>query len=499
MKLWKTLVNTNTVAELVNSFNNNANSGEFLDSTMGTMLWNGVLFNGRETVGEKPITPLQSVDLSGVNPEYLLLDNICLYYKNTNSFLNLNMETINLKNYNTGRIQFLFFSQASNGTLAYRVSDTMEQSADELLFARFQLNADYTFNQFYIMAQRVGTNMYNAADEFYYVSDCFIRPSSGLKLGMTSGYVKRSGIEFTDAFTPDIYTVNTNVTVPRDLRYITANNTVDYNTSKIQDVITNKYLNYNTNTLLDVPENKYTIQRILWDIYDNSLIMQYGDQIYNNYNQALSGASWLKFPPPFNTKIYIPLAILVLKSGTTDLSNTENIIVVRRDEDVTQPSSANEDSISRAQMQELKRVIEQEIVDRQTGDTNIINGTTPVTKANSLQVGGSDTNYHNGAWYIDYTNATNKPKLDTTQTTSQSLNSAETISGTIKLHKISKTGKFSDILNKPTTIGGYGITDAYTKTQIDNMSDNTFQSKITAGSSAPNANTPGSVYLQYIN
>lgn len=33
---------------------------------------------------------------------------------------------------------------------------------------------------------------------------------------------------------------------------------------------------------------------------------------------------------------------------------------------------------------------------------------------------------------------------------------------------VSKTGKFTDILDKPTTIAGYGITDAYTKKEIDN-------------------------------
>ena len=50
--------------------------------------------------------------------------------------------------------------------------------------------------------------------------------------------------------------------------------------------------------------------------------------------------------------------------------------------------------------------------------------------------------------------------LVTNKTSSQTASSGESMSGTINLHKISKTGKFSDLVSKPTTISGYGITDA---------------------------------------
>ena len=56
-------------------------------------------------------------------------------------------------------------------------------------------------------------------------------------------------------------------------------------------------------------------------------------------------------------------------------------------------------------------------------------------------------------------------------TTAQSTSSSEAVagSGTINLHKIAKTGTFSDLLSKPTSISGYGITDAYTKTEVDGL------------------------------
>ena len=52
--------------------------------------------------------------------------------------------------------------------------------------------------------------------------------------------------------------------------------------------------------------------------------------------------------------------------------------------------------------------------------------------------------------------------IKTDATTSQTASSSEAIagSGTITLHKISKTGLFSDLVSKPTTLSGYGITDA---------------------------------------
>ena len=94
--------------------------------------------------------------------------------------------------------------------------------------------------------------------------------------------------------------------------------------------------------------------------------------------------------------------------------------------------------------------------------------------------------------------------LKTDNTTGQTTSSGEALtgSGTINLHKVAKTGSYNDLLNKPTiptitdtysatssdgmsgkavasaisnkadkatSLSGYGITDAYTKTEIDGM------------------------------
>ena len=49
----------------------------------------------------------------------------------------------------------------------------------------------------------------------------------------------------------------------------------------------------------------------------------------------------------------------------------------------------------------------------------------------------------------DYNTLTSKPILNTSNTTTQSPNVAETIQGTIDLHKVSKTGDYNDLLNLP--------------------------------------------------
>lgn len=53
------------------------------------------------------------------------------------------------------------------------------------------------------------------------------------------------------------------------------------------------------------------------------------------------------------------------------------------------------------------------------------------------------------AYYLNYTNATSKPKIDTNHSLSQTVLSNKEISGTIQLHRIASTGKFDDLVDSP--------------------------------------------------
>lgn len=346
MKEWKRINASQTMGEFVDQTNNNAESGEFLDEVMGKMLYNGIFFNGLETVNRKTISPLESIDLSDTTTNNILLDNFKMYFKEGNEVVDMNLRTIDLSasEYNINEPLFLYFKK----DLSYRVSNYMFGSSDELLFARFIIN-DNKFVSFYIVAQRAGTNAYNSAEEFYEVDGMSVKAPGGLGLSLAEGTVKRSGIDFTDKYSPDIYTFNYNAALAKPIRYVSSENKVNYidNTSLV--VNPNQKLDYNTHTLSNVGAGYWTIQRVLWDVYEECFILQYGDTEYETFEAAAAGSSYVSYPAPFGKTMYIPLAVLVIKQGATDLTNSEQVrIVSRREIDVDSPINGIEDLVAQA-------------------------------------------------------------------------------------------------------------------------------------------------------
>jgi len=498
MRTWEYVEYTNTFRELVDKINKNTDSSNFIDNITGTILCNGVMFEGNETVDGQKIYPLENVTLSGIVNSNTIFDNFKLYFRDNNIIVELDQFPIDLLSYLDNKIHFLFIKP----DLSYRVSDYMFGGADELLLARFVINTDGTWNQLYIMAPRAGTPEYDAAEEFYNVNGLFVKSPGGLELSQTSGSVKRSGIEFTDKLSPD-YKKFYNLSSERvPLRYVNIYNEIDYTQPITYNVITDKYMTYNMNkklkieaeqkiqdiqnmyygiqkicnnvsnelntailsggdlsdltlivksftnyidgiytqvdnlynmlgditlssvrradlltnkndindfmdtylkgsaietaitniqvlaiiniasyikhisievydlpledvlqeiqddlneisydtgALYDVPEGKFTLQRILWDIYDNCLIMQYGDTVYDSFEDAAEGTSLLPYPAPWGKTIYIPLAILLVKSGISSINDDdETIIIDRRNIYVDQESSDFIDYVARA-------------------------------------------------------------------------------------------------------------------------------------------------------
>ena len=498
MRTWEYIDYTNTFKELVDKINNNSDSSAFIDSVTGTILCNGVMYEGNETINGQRIAPLEKIDLSGIVNSDTILDNFKLYFRETNNIVTLNQFPIDLLSYLDNKIHFLYIKE----DLTYRISDYMTGGVDEVLIARFILNTNGTWNQMYIMAPRVGTPEYDTAEEFYQVTGMFIKSPGDLELSQTSGTVKRSGIEFTDKLSPDnkkFYNLSSE-RVP--LRYVNIYNEIDYNDNVTYNVITDKYMTYNMNKKLKteaeekiqdiqnmyygifntcnktadelhtaivsggeledltpivtsftqyidsiyvqvnnlynllgdatlssvrradlltnkndindfmdqylkgsaistsitntqvlaitnissyikhidttvyalpledvlqeiqddlneisynagsistVATGKFTIQRILWDIYENCLIMQYGDTVYDTFEDAIEGTSLVPYPAPWGKTIYIPLAILVIKSGINSINDSdETIIIDRRNIYVDQESSDYADYVARA-------------------------------------------------------------------------------------------------------------------------------------------------------
>ena len=549
MRDWKSLVYTNTFRELVDLFNDNSESSKFLDDIVGTIMCNGVIFSGKETIDGAVIEPLKPVELTGnlVNSD-TILDNFNLYFRESNKVVSLDLFPIDLLSYADGKLHFFYIRE----DLSYRVSDYMFGGVDEILLFRFIINTNSTWNQLYIMAQRAGTPIYSAGDEFYEVDGVYVKSPGGLELSHTSGTVKRSGIDFTDKPSPDIYKDYGLATQRVPLRYVNVKNEIDYTQSPTYNVITDKYMVYNqsaklktdadncirniqnlyydivnycndvaeelhesilsggelvylqqivnafvshiniiydqvdslytilsnsvlssvdktqllanktdiasfintylsttaiatdvtdtqvqaiknissyivvndttvyqnplsiildniSNDLEDidfavgelrsVPSGKFTIQRILWDIYEHTFIMQYGDTVYDTFNDAIEGTSLLEYPAPFNKTIYIPLSIMVIKSGISSINNdTETIIINRKWVEVDQELNDYADYVARSWADKALNQI-----------TQIVNGDIAVDKANKLKYTSSGTvNYADGDFYLNYNNLRNR-------------------------------------------------------------------------------------------
>lgn len=544
MRDWKQLNDSNIMRDLIEYFNQNSDSSAFIDSMVGTILSNGVIYNGRETVDGMLIRPLKPVEITGIVNSATVFDNFDLYFRDTNKIVSLSMFPIDFLSYANGKLNFLYIRE----DLSYRISEYMFGEADEVLLARFCINTDSTWNHMYIMAQRAGTPMYNAGDEFYDVEGMYVKSPGGLELSQTSGTTKRSGIDFTDKVSPDIYQFYNLASERVPLRYINNFNEIDYTQAKTYNLITDRYMTYNmskqdkikaeeyihsirnlfylidnyanatanelhdmivngaensdllqvTNayanrlqdiyaeveklyallgndnlkevrraglqanmtlvsdfiarnilvasvteaqvlairkspafiiyidpvtcanplemelqnvqdelaaltfnagTINSVPNGKFTIQRVLWDIYEQSLVLQYGDTIYDTFNKAIEGTGLLAYPAPFGKTIFIPLAIIVLKSGITDLNaDVESIIIDRRWIEVDQENTGYADYVARAQAEKsLKQ------------STDLINGVIPAGKADSLKCtitndGTTNIEYKDGDYYLTYDN-----------------------------------------------------------------------------------------------
>ena len=149
----------------------------------------------------------------------------------------------------------------------------------------------------------------------------------------------------------------------------------------------------------DVPKDKFTIQRILWDIYEDTLIMQYGNKVYDSLEEAIIGSNLLDFPAPFGRTIYIPMSILVIKSGITSISEaTDCILIDRRWIYVDKESQDNADYVARSKADKCLMEL-----------NKILTGAKAVPKADSLKCTiDGQVSYQDGDYYLNYNNLRNR-------------------------------------------------------------------------------------------
>lgn len=145
-----------------------------------------------------------------------------------------------------------------------------------------------------------------------------------------------------------------------DLLYNTPQNKLNYSQiTKIVDAT--QIMNYKTNEMSDVEPGKFTIQRVHLDYLTDTLIMQYGNTLFDTMNDALNAVYSLDFPFVYNTYIFPVLAYMVVRSDYTDLSDPEQCVIVQvrtRSTNIIESENLANDSWARAliaqQAQQIK-------------------------------------------------------------------------------------------------------------------------------------------------
>lgn len=305
---------TNTMADLVQLFNQHTDNNVLVDELLSYTIDTGVFRTGNEKVNNWVVGPHNNLTFPLSKISNIVFTGFVFYFKSLHKVFT-EVPALDLTGYNDGKLHLIYLTSE----LTYVIADEKYTGTDDYLYiGRFIVNAS-GFVQFYVMTRNAGTNPFDKNGVHYEVIDGLMPATKGgLTLTLSDGTLKYSGINIRSEVDTDILTDEfENAVIP--LRYVETDNTVDWTEAAVNDVITNKVLNYETGVLSDVADDKYTVQEIYYDYPTKTLVVQYGDTVYNTYNQALSGTSTINYEEPDMEGMYVPLALAVVKAGVNDL------------------------------------------------------------------------------------------------------------------------------------------------------------------------------------
>lgn len=267
--------------------------------------------------------------------------------------------------------------------------------------------------------------------------------------------------------------------------------------SQITQLINNSLANYYTqeqvNNLLDNKADKSSIPTKTSDLTnDSGYITKSVDNLDNYYteteinsllgNKANTSDIPTKTSQLTNDSGYIDNTVNDLenyykKSETYNQTQVNNLLNNKADKTEI-PTKVSELENDKGYISELPVASATQLGGIKVGDNLII------TKDGVLSATGG------GTGTSDYNALSNKPALNTDNSTALEVNAQEEISGTVSLHKVSKTGNYNDLLNKPnipsktsdlTNDSGfidksvsnldnyYNKTETYNKTEVNNL------------------------------
>lgn len=261
--------------------------------------------------------------------------------------------------------------------------------------------------------------------------------------------------------------------------------------SQITQLINNSLANYYTqeqvNNLLDNKADKSSIPTKISDLTnDSGYITKSVDNLDNYYteteinsllgNKANTSDIPTKTSQLTNDSGYIDNTVNDLenyykKSETYNQTQVNNLLNNKADKTEI-PTKVSELENDKGYISEIPIASATQLGGIKVGDNLVI------TKDGVLSSIGGSTGTS------DYNALSNKPALNTDNSAALEVNAQEEISGTVSLHKVSKTGNYNDLLNKPnipsktsdlTNDSGFitnevdNLTNYYTETEVNNL------------------------------
>lgn len=317
------LLLTNTMAELVEMFNNNSNNSALVDALLAYTIDTGVFRTGNEKVNAMSIGPHNNLELPFNTLGEVRFSGFLFYFKSLHKIFSDTL-SVDLSSYNDGALHLLYLKPDATFTV---LNTKYTGNDDYLLVARFVIDTN-AVKQFYVTTRNAGTNPFDKSGVTYEVIKGLVpKAKSSSTVTASDGVIKYSGINILSETDTDILNESiANATLK--LRYVTTDNTVNWVANGSNNVITNKIANYETHTITTVTDGKYICQKAFYDYNTKSLVMQYGTVVYDTYNEALAGASNFNYDEPDWEGLYIPIAVFVIKAGSSDLTVNENFHVI---------------------------------------------------------------------------------------------------------------------------------------------------------------------------
>lgn len=317
------LLLTNTMADLVQMFNNNADNNVLVDALLSYTIDTGVFRTGVETVSEMSVGPHNNLIIPFSTINAVRFSGFVFYFKSLHKVIT-EVLTVDLSSYNDSQLHLLYLKPDKTFVV---LDEKYTGSEDYLLVARFVISTNEVL-QFYVVTRNAGTNPFDRLGVSYEVI-YGLEPSakSGKTLTISDGVIKYSGINIISQTDTDIlYDTFDNATM--NIHYVTTDNTVNWSVSAVTEVDTEHIMNYSTHQLVSVTAGKYICQKAFYDYNTKSLVLQYGTVVYDTYNEALAGASNFTYDEPDWEGLYVPVAVFVIKAGETDLTDDENFHVI---------------------------------------------------------------------------------------------------------------------------------------------------------------------------